>query len=77
MDLDGKLRVVDLGWGLVIAFEKLVRLDDKLQRDCLLMQDRGLEQWKRYRDLLIDYWLSRRVFGVGQRLALMKLVRRK
>ena len=47
-----------------------------LQRDYLLMRDRELGQWKRYRDLLSGYWMSHLVFGVGRGWVLMKLVRR-
>jgi hypothetical protein len=76
VNLDGMLQVVDLGLELVIALKKLVLLDDMLQLDCLLMRDRELEQWKRYRDLSSGYWMLRLVFGVERRWVLMKLVRR-
>jgi hypothetical protein len=76
VNLDGMLQVVDLGWELGIASRKLVLLDDMLQLDCLLMRDRELGLWKRYRDLSSGYWTLLLVFGVGRRLVLMKLVRR-
>jgi len=76
VNLDGMLQVVDLGLELVIALKKLVLPDDMLQLDCLLMRDRGLGLWKRYRDLSSGYWMLRPVFGVGRRWVLMKLVRR-
>jgi hypothetical protein len=76
VNLDGMLQVVDLGWELGIASRKLVLLDDMLQLDCLLMRDRGLGLWKRYRDLSSGYWMLRLVFGVERRWVLTKLVRR-
>jgi hypothetical protein len=72
----GMLQVVDLGLELVIALKKLVLLDGMLQLDCLLVRDRELGLWKRYRDLSSDYWMLRLVVGVEQRWVLMKLVRR-
>jgi hypothetical protein len=76
VNLDGKRQVVDLGLELGIALKKLVLLDDMLQLDCLLMRDRGLGLWKRYRDLSSGYWMLLLVFGVERRWVLMKLVRR-
>ena len=76
MNLGGMLQVVDLESELGIALKRLVLLDDMLQLDCLLMRDRELGQWKRYRDLLSGYWMLRLGVGVERRWVLMKLVRR-
>ena len=76
VNLDGMLQVVDLELGLGIALKRLVLLGGMLQLDCLLMRDRELGQWKRYRDLLSGYWMLHLVFGVERRWVLMKLVRR-
>ena len=76
VNLDGMLQVADLESELVIALMRLVLLDDMLQLDCLLVRDRELGLWKRYRDLSSGYWMLRLVLKVGQRWVLTKLVRR-
>jgi hypothetical protein len=76
VDLDGMLQVVDLELGLAIALKTLVLLDDMPLRDCLLMRDRELGLWKRYRDLSSGYWMLRLIVGVGRGWVLMKLVQR-
>jgi hypothetical protein len=74
--LDEMLQVVDLELELGIALKKLVLLDDMPLRDCLLMRDRELGLWKRYRGLSSGYWMLRLVSEVGRGWVLMKLVQR-